>query len=82
MEISAKHLHYAIVEHCLSASPDNYKQQVLMRAIVDKVRKLTMLLQLMHLRLGGSFMRPLIIFSLRSSSLLLPISRQLKRLKP
>ncbi|KAJ0933195.1 hypothetical protein HanPSC8_Chr04g0182151 [Helianthus annuus] len=28
-------------------------------------------LQLMHLRLGGSFIKPLIIFSFRSSSLLL-----------
>jgi hypothetical protein len=32
----------------------------------------------MHLRLGGSFMRPRIIFSFRSSSLLLPISVQLE----
>lgn len=30
--------------------------------------------QLMHLRLGGSFIRPLMIFSFRSSSFLLPIA--------
>lgn len=35
----------------------------------------TRLLQLMHLRLGGSFMRPLMIFSFLSSSFLLPISK-------
>lgn len=44
----------------------------------ERERKFTKLLQLMHLRLGGSFMRPRIIFSFRSSSLLLPISQQLE----
>lgn len=34
----------------------------------------TRLLQFMHLRLGGSFMRPRMIFSFRSSSFLVVIS--------
>lgn len=40
----------------------------------NKKVEFTKLLQLIHLRFGGSFMRPLIIFSFLSSSFLLPIS--------
>jgi hypothetical protein len=39
----------------------------------------TKLLQLIHLRFGGSFIRPLIIFSIFSSSFLLPISNPPKK---
>lgn len=44
----------------------------------NKKVEFTKLLQLIHLRFGGSFMRPLIIFSFLSSSFLLPISKTLK----